>query len=127
MRKRTILPCAAFTLFLLVPLAGAQSTHAFLWTQAGGMQDLGALPNWQDSGALAISKSGQVVGSLVNPANGDRAGFAWSAKKGMHVLKGLSTKQSVAFGINTSLQIVGGAYTTGTIEHAFLWTPTGGM
>jgi len=37
------------------------AVHAFLWTQSGGMVDLGA-SRWHMSVPVAISNSGQVVG-----------------------------------------------------------------
>jgi len=40
-----------------------EDEHAFLCTQAGGMEDLGTIPGWPNSFATAISDSGEVVGS----------------------------------------------------------------
>ena len=49
----------------VVGLSDTESGYcAFLWTSAGGMQDLGTLPGWEfRSQARDINNNGQVVGS----------------------------------------------------------------
>ena len=43
--------------------AGDAAVHAFSWTQAGGMVDLGTLGGSLSAHAAAVNASGQVVGS----------------------------------------------------------------
>jgi len=50
---------------------GGSSAHAFLWSTAGGMQDLSSLigsSGWDLEEATAINNNGDIVGSGVNPA-----------------------------------------------------------
>jgi probable HAF family extracellular repeat protein len=58
--------------------------RAFLWTQATGMQDLGALAGGNSSQALGINDVGVVVGSSTS-SSGDRA-FIWTKQTGMRDL-----------------------------------------
>lgn len=51
--------------------------HAFLWKEVGGMQDLGALPGDDISGASAINDRGEVVGLSYNSTTGVLRGFHW--------------------------------------------------
>ena len=100
------------------------ANHAFLWTQASGMQDLGALAGDDESSAAAINILAQVVGT-----SGSRA-FLWSARKGMQDLNTLIPPDSgwtlsSATGINVFGQIVGDGTVNGQY-HAFLLTLTKG-
>ncbi len=52
--------------------ANSAGSHAFLWTRASGMQDLGVLPGDTESKARGISDSGQVIGWSVG-SGGTRA------------------------------------------------------
>lgn len=60
--------CLSLILFvsLLTATAFSQSgqSDAFLWTAGGGMQDLGVVTGWQDSGGYGINQAGVIVGGL---------------------------------------------------------------
>src|SRR5690242_18963680 len=60
-------------------------SHAFAWTLAGGMVDLGTLPGTYSSQAVAVDDDGMVVGFVTNAANISSA-FAWTAATGMVIL-----------------------------------------
>ncbi len=109
-------------------LAGDQVNRAFLWTEEGGMQDLGALhPDDTNSGAAGINDSDEITGISV-PADGPPSAFVWRngqmtdlntvvhGGSSLHLLAGSS--------INNEGEIVGMAIDTQTGEaHGFLATP----
>lgn len=105
--------------------AGGQ-THAFRWTAAGRMADLGTLGG-SASQALGINNAGQVVGSSTT-ASGQTHAFLWTAAGGMLDLGTFGGPSSQASAINGAGQVVGWATAAGsTAEHAFVWTSSGGM
>ncbi|MGI4788077.1 MAG: DUF3466 family protein [Janthinobacterium lividum] len=102
-------------------------THAFLWKRgahSGKMRDLGTLPGWVNSYAYGINRRGEVIGSVSDESgntDGVRSdshaeGFLW--RKGKMTALGTlpGRRNSEAFGINDSSQIVGRSD-----AHAFLW------
>ena len=103
--------------------AGGDS-HAFLWTAAGGMVDLGTLGG--AAGAAALNDGGEVVGQA-QTARGDVHAFMWTAAGGMVDLGTLGGAASQALGVNDSGQVVGMAQTAAGVFHAFSWTEAGGM
>jgi probable HAF family extracellular repeat protein len=94
--------------------------HAFSWTRAGGMVDLGTLGG--STAAFAVSDSGQVVGSDVDD-QGFYEAFSWTQAGGMVSLDTLGGIDSIAGAVNESGQIVGSAELASGEDHAVLWLP----
>jgi probable HAF family extracellular repeat protein len=100
-------------------------THAFSWTQDGGMIDLGTLGGGR-SDAYAVSDSGHVVGASFI-ANGDTRAFSWTQAGGMVDLGTLGGFWSAAIAVNASGQVVGTTLTAAPQNRAFSWTQAEGM
>lgn len=99
--------------------------HAFLWTQAGGMQDL--TPNLTSIGgatAMAINSSNEVVGYYFPNGNWNPVGFSWTQDGG---LQDLGPAGTLALAVNDSGTVVGQSPNAKGYKHAFSWTQTGGM
>jgi len=103
--------------------------HAFRWTPATGLQDLGVLPGGDQSVAIAISADEKVVVGEAT-VGGFWHAFRWTAATGMVDLGTLGGPESGAFAVNgDGSVIVGSALTsqsTGS-DHAFRWTAKTGM
>ena len=105
--------------------------HAFSWTQAGGMVDLGTLGG-KSSGAQAVNDSGQVVGSA-DTSGGNTDAALWNTASSTHATavvdlgKLEGAKYAVATAINDSGQVVGKSYFPPEGHVAFSWTQAGGM
>lgn len=65
--------------------------HAFRWTQATGMQDLGTLPGGTWSSAVAVTADGAIVAGGSSGTGGGNFGFAfrWTQATGMQKLSDL--------------------------------------
>jgi probable HAF family extracellular repeat protein len=101
-------------------LRGDRASHAFVWTVAGGMQDLGTLSGGS-SAAVAVSESGHVVGES------DGHAFLWTQAGGMVDLGTLGGSTSAAAAVNAAGQVVGESFTAEGTRHAFFWSPSQGM
>lgn len=106
---------------------GQLASHAFLWQRhgkSGRMHDLGTLPGWVNSYAYGINDRGEVIGSVsgetsytggVDPSV-HTAAFLWREGKIVNLGTLSGSKNSTAFGINDSTQIVGTSD-----NRAFVW------
>jgi probable HAF family extracellular repeat protein len=65
-------------------------SHAFRWTQAGGMQDLGSLGTGLGSLATAVNADGSIVVGAAAVAGGGTHAFRWTQASGMQDLGALS-------------------------------------
>src|SRR5262249_30775895 len=83
--------------------------HAFLWTAAGGMVDLGTF--WYSPVFFNINDAGQVVGQ------GSFTSFLWTAARGMVRLYGGNVEA-----LNNSGQLVGSVRAGYEESHASIWT-----
>lgn len=103
---------------------GSRNTLGFLWTQSGGLQNLGSAGTL----ASAINDSGTVVGQTPI-ANDYRHAFSWTDSGGFVDLGTLGGVESSALSVNSLGWIVGTSLTTNKngFLHGFLWTPSNGM
>jgi probable HAF family extracellular repeat protein len=107
-------------------LAGDTTFHAFLWTSAAGMKDLGTLPGDAASSAAAINERGHVVGISLDQ-NFNPHAFLWQ-DGAMTDLNSLVPAKSplvllTACSINSRDEIAGLAMTASGEFHAYLAIP----
>jgi len=104
-------------------------THAFLWTSAAGMKDLGTLPGDTASGGMGINDAGDVVGTSFDANGNPRAYLIHNGV--MSDLNDLVVGNSPLFllfgaAIDSRGEIVGFGATEQGDVHAFLATPSSG-
>jgi probable HAF family extracellular repeat protein len=108
---------------------GSGLRHAFSWTPAGGMIDLGTVGSDIESAAIHVSSDGQVSGQSV--ANGDpnspQHAFSWTPAGGMIDLGTLGGASSYAIAASANGLVAGMSNTAIWDPHAFLWSRSGGM
>jgi probable HAF family extracellular repeat protein len=111
-------------------LPGDTTAHAFLWTRAAGMRDLGALPGDDASAGVGINDRGEVVGPSIDATGNPRA-FLWHDGV-MTDLNTLIPARSPLFllfavAINSRGEVAGFGVQKSTGEvHAFLASPRDG-
>jgi probable HAF family extracellular repeat protein len=98
--------------------------HAFSWTQAGAMVDLGTLHYQNRSFAQGVNDDGQIVGYGFYESGGVRTeyrAFSYTPARGMVELVGLPGGNSVANAVSDSGDVVGTSRTSTGAQHAVLW------
>jgi probable HAF family extracellular repeat protein len=98
--------------------------HAFFYSDATGMIDIGAFGSGSSS-PTAINSQGQVIGYSTMQVPGSHA-FTWTRADGLTELT-LGGNMSFARELNASGQVVGTAKTAAGNGHAFSWTRSGGI
>jgi probable HAF family extracellular repeat protein len=112
--------------------------HAYRWTQATGMVDLGVLPGATDnqSVAILISRDGSTItGVSSNNAGGTIRGFVWTQAEGMVDLGSIGTDASrysvQPMAISSDGSAIFGFFNGGGLggggDGVFKWTRSGGM
>lgn len=107
-------------------LSPSGSYHAFRWSQAACMVDLGTLPDTEESEGFAINTQGQVAGFAAGALQPPRA-FVWSESTGMLDIGKLGTGSAVAQAINDSGIAAGYSDAVDGNTHAFVWSAASGM
>ena len=99
----------------------ANLQHAFLWTEASGMQDLTpSLTNVGGATAMGINSTNQVVGYYYPEWSHKRVGFIWTQARRLRRISARSG--TLALAINDSGTVVGQCSHRNGYKHAFSWT-----
>lgn len=102
-------------------------TRPFVWTDGGGLVDLGGLGGAEALGrAFGINDLGQVVGRSER-GDGTVGAFLWDPVTGFTDLGTFGGENAAAFGINNLGQVVGSAQDAAGEDRAFLWDAVNGL
>jgi probable HAF family extracellular repeat protein len=99
--------------------------HAFAWSKAEGMVDLGTFGGAY-SWANSVNDRGWIVGAS-DTAAGNVHAFVWTTNGGMVDLDPLGGIYSEAVAVSETGYVVGARSLDGDGNHAFVWTETDGM
>jgi len=110
-------------------IANNAATHAFFWTAASGMTDLGTLgPAFGGSHATGVTNRNTVIGiSWKFSEDFSTHGFVWTPAGGMQDI-GSFGGDTFPNAVNEAGMVVGTSYRTGNAEsRPFAWTRSRGM
>jgi probable HAF family extracellular repeat protein len=102
------------------------SYHPFLYS-GGVLTDLGILPGFANSGAVALNDSGQVAVSAGSADTTINDAFLWQSGTGLTDLGNLGSSYTVPHALNNpttahSVQVVGEGQTpSDVVRHAWIW------
>ena len=108
----------------------AGDSHGFVWTSAGGMQDLSTLPGGTSGSAMSVNSAGQIVGYGTTGVASATHAVLWQLNCGtlaatdLGTLAGATGRLSQANAINNgwSPQVVGFSILSDNASyHAFVW------
>ncbi len=114
----------ALALISASPVEGR--VHAVIWNPGTGVTDLGALAQGEDSMALGINDSGQVVGTA-GLRDGSTHGFIWTEETGMVDIGTPGGTLCIPSAINASGAVAGHGTLANGEYLAFYWTSSGGF
>ena len=97
--------------------------HAFAWTAAGGMVDLGTLGG-PGSAAKFVNDAGTIVGTSDRTGHQGQHAFVWTAADGMVEMPSLGRLDSVwTMSANGSFAGFSSGKKSVEDQHAVLWAP----
>lgn len=110
------------------PLSSPTGYHAFRWTLAGGMVDLGVLAGGDFTQAQAVSHDGSIIVGSSNPAGWVTQAWRWTSGTGIVALGGLAgANASNALGISSDgTTVVGSSNDASRTPQAAYYTTGGG-
>lgn len=103
--------------------------HAFRWSDATGIQDLGVLAGGNESSAEDVNNAGVIAGwsDAMLGTDSTRRGFIWRplmVKVALPPIGGATNLRSQAYALNASGWVVGSSQTATGQTHATLWKVT---
>ena len=109
---------------VLVNTASGSSYTLSIWSRLGGSHAVSVVGT--NSGGVALNSSGNIAGTGYATSSSGQEGFLLDPG-GTNWLPSLGGNLSAAEGINDANAVVGFSYTAADLQHAFLWTPSGGI